>query len=204
MITGGKKALEILMSQELLKNITYLINNSLDREIKHEALRTLDIIIEKKWNELNDDERHEIWKCVCDNLEKNRNDVIALQSFHRIFTCCAEFSFNSSSLLELLSENLMKLESNESLIELSLDLLLHLYKRDIQCLAKFLEFLIQNKVTLSSLINEHFANPKSYGKSRKFLSFTSQILMINNPIIENYLQYDNIPLNLKIPKIFEF
>lgn len=39
---------------------------------------------------------------------------------------------------------------------------------------------------------------------KKFLSFVASFITNNNPIIQNYLQYDDIVNSLKIPKMFEF
>lgn len=187
------------MSQELLKSILYLINHIADREINSEAIQTLEIIIDKKWNELDINAKQEIYNCICSYVEKNKNNENALQCLHRI-TMAEEFPLNQS-VLNIIMENVTK---NLEIAELSLDILHHLARRDFQFAIKFIEFSIENNIKLSDVINETLATPKLYGMARKYLSFIAFIISIQNPIIQNYLQLDDIVNNLKIPKLFEF
>lgn len=187
------------MSQELLNNTLYLINHMADQEIKHEAIQTLDIIIDKSWNELDKDAKEKVWNCLCSYHEKNSSDAIALQSIYRILNV-EEYSINEA-MLNAITENVIH---HEGIIAMSLEILLILFYRDVQYLSYFLEYFIRNSIKLSQIVNETFTKPKQYGTSRQFLSFVASIMTMENSIVQKYQQYDDIVLNLKIPRMFEF
>ena len=185
------------MSQELLNNTIYLIIHMADQEVRHEAIQTLDIIIDKTWNDLDVEAKQKVWKCLCGYLEKNSNDAIALQSIYRILTV-EEFSINEA-MLNAIIENVTK--SDEGNLAVSLEILLNQFQRDAQSLSHFLDYFVRNNKKLSEVINETFASPKHYNASRQLLSFVALIMTMD---VRNYLQYDDIVINLKIPKMFEF
>lgn len=197
LISSGRKALQILMSQELLNNTLYLITHIPDQEVKHEAIQTLDIIIDKTWNELDVEQKQKVWNFLCGYLMKNSGDAIALQSIYRILTV-EEFQINEA-ILNAITKNVTK--SDEGILAASLEILLIQFQRDAQSLSNFLDYFISNNMKLSQVINETFSSPKHYNASRHFLSFVASIMAMD---VRKYLQYDDIVLNLKIPKMFEF
>lgn len=200
LISSGTKALQILMSQELLSNTLNLIKHMPDQEIQHEAIQTLDIIIDKAWNELDMQAKHKVWDCLNSYLEKNACDVIALQSIYRI-SCVEDFSI-TKSILNIITENVTK--NDERIIAVCLQILSNLFQRDVQYLSYFLDYFVRNNVKLSQIINRTFTLPKHYSTSRQFLTFVASIMTMESSIVQNYLQYDDILGNLKIPRMFEF
>lgn len=71
---AGKKPMNILMSQELLKNCLHILNNSV--ELEHEALQLLDIIVDSKWKELELDDKQEVQQSVAMVLKKDFGDPL--------------------------------------------------------------------------------------------------------------------------------
>jgi hypothetical protein len=73
----------------------------------------------------------------------------------------------------------------------------------LQYLSQFLESLIQRDKKLSSVINESFTIPKFYSIGRDLFKFAASIYQTEHPAVVAYLNFDNLEVNLEIPKIFE-
>lgn len=192
------------MSQELLKNTLYIFANSPDTDNKSEALQLLDIIIDKKWNQLDIDEKEDLIKIILNYIYKHSDDYLALQCLHR--TRCTLNNDDSKKLTEKLCENVMNLssDSSEETIYFSINILTLLFKSNEQFLIEFLEVLVHNGKKLSSIINECTKIPKLYHSLKDLMSFAASIFQYEHSAVKNYISYDDLPLNLQIPKIFEF
>jgi hypothetical protein len=196
-MASGKKARDILMSQELLKGTLFLITHVSDQEIKKEAIQVLDIILDKcDSTKLDIDE---IGKCICIHLQRNKSDLIALQSYHRILML-ENYPPNLSMTLDIITDNVIKLNSDERIIDMCAAILLHC-SHHFEFLSQFFEFFIRNDRKLSAIINEAIVVPKLFRTSKRLVSLVAALM--TNPIMEHYLRYDDIVQNLKIPKMFE-
>lgn len=202
LITSGSKALDTLMSQELLRGILYIINNVSDVQIKRESIQTLFIIIDKKCTQLSADEHKEVIKCIFNYLNKNGSDWHALQCLHRILTIENLQVVDVAAVLDTIMQNVVKIDSDEKIMDVSLHLLTTMFRNNIQYTIAFVEFLMLHKIMLSHVVNECVNIPKLFAISKSYLALVGIILSTENPVVKSYLHYDDILSNLKIPKIF--
>lgn len=204
LIKSGNKALETLLAQKLLKGIICVIDTVSDVQIKKEAIQTLDIIVDKKCTQMSDDELQEAMKCISNYIERNGCDLHALQSFYRILSIEKLHVVVTPSMLEIIMKNALKVDADENLVMLAVEILLILCKKDIQYSDQFLEFLMHHNIKLSISINESCSTPKLYALSRKYLKLVGTILACENEKVLSYLNFDDILSNLKISKMFAF
>ncbi|KAG5675183.1 hypothetical protein PVAND_005108 [Polypedilum vanderplanki] len=201
------KALDILMSQEVLSNCLFIINDSGDAEIRHKGIILLDIIIEKSWNKIGIDEKETVIKSLFNYIIKNNSDYMALQAFHRTLDSNA-WPLNveeSQKLTSLLTFNLLKFnnDSNDTLIYFSIKILSKLFNVSLEYLSQFLLLFVQDDKKLSNIINESFKLPKFYSIGKELFTFAASIYQTEHAVVIDYLNYDNLEVNLNIPKIFE-
>lgn len=188
------------MSQELLKGIIYIINNVSDVQIKREALYTLDIIIDKKCTQMSDDELQEVIKCIFNYIKKCGCDLHGLQCFYRILSTERNFVVDGD-MMAIIMSTIIRIDSDENVIGLSMQILTMLTMINIEYLCQFLEFLVVNKVKLSKVINEVVSIPKLYSISKKYLAIVGLIVASEIERVKSYLEFDDILNNLVIPRL---
>lgn len=206
-IAAGIKPMNILMSQELLKNCLHVLNNAVDQE--EEAIQLLELIIEAKWSEIEVEHKTEIEKSAWNLLKKNFDDPMVLQVFLKVVTLGGAWNFNqeqNDQLVIMMTMNLMgeiATESNEKVLPFALKLLSMSFQHNHQNVIKSLEVLVQNNVKLSEIINKCVASPKHFGLIAQLVQFTAALYVDPDPIVVQYFANDS-PENWKIPKIFTF
>lgn len=189
------------MSQELLKSIIYIINNVSDVQIKHEALHTLDIIIDKKCTQMGDDELlQEVIKCIFNHITKCGCEIYALQIFLRILRTGKDFAVDEK-LLNIIIEYSIRVNTDEDNFGYAIEILTILAKMNQKYLKIFLENLLTHKIKLSDVVNSTVSTPKLYGISTKFLTLIGIIITSDNDQTKRYLNFDDILSNLKVPKM---
>lgn len=200
--------MNILMSQELLKNCLHVLNNAVDQE--DEAIQLLDLIIDAKWNEIDVEQKTEIEKSVWSVLKKNFDDPMLLQVFMKIVKLTGVWSLNreqTDQLVVMMTMNLMEgiagESSTEKVLPFALNLLSMSFQHDHQNVVKSLELLAQNNVKLSEIINKAVASPKYFSLIKQLMQFTANLYVDPDPAVVRYFASDS-PENWKVPKIFTF
>lgn len=195
------------MSQELLANCLFIISNSGNSEIRHEAIQLLDILIEKRWIKLDMDDKECVVSTVYNYTFKNISDHLSLQALHRTLDSKAWLLSNDETqkLTHLLTDNLINkfsIDTNDRLIYFSIKILSVLFTVDLKYLSQSLEMFVNHDKKLSSIINETIQIPKFFSISKELIKLAASIHQCEAAI--NYLNYDNLVMNLQIPELFEF
>ncbi|CAG9798847.1 unnamed protein product [Chironomus riparius] len=202
--SNNHKALDILMSQELLQNTLYLTNTG-DVELKHEAIQLLDLIVERKWTSLGIDEKDQVIKSIVSYVNSHPLDYNALQCLYRTGLYIEGESL--TNLVNLMSGNVINLpfsHDNEKSFYFSVKILSNLFKLDPHHLPLFLEMLLKNNIKLSNIINEALKVPKLFNITNDLIHFAGLILTSEQPVALSYLAHDDLVNNLQIPKMFAF
>lgn len=197
--------MNVLLAQELLKNCLHIASNSADHEA--EALQLLDIIVDSKWNELEDHEKQEIQENLWSLLMKGCEDPLLLQVFCKITTFESLNRDETYQILTMMINNLKgvisKEKTDEQLIYFTVKLFLKTMQQDPQNVISMVELLIQQSVKLSDLINEAAGSPKFYSLVKELLQITSSLYTNQHPLAARYFAFDPTE-NIRITKIFEF
>lgn len=202
-VAAGSKPMNILMSQELLKNCLHVLINSVEQE--EETIQLLDLIIDAKWNEIEVEQKNEIENSVWNVLKKNFDDPMVLQVFLKVVTLSGVSSLHPQQIEQLvmmMTMNLME-TSNEKVFPFALKLLSMLFQHNHQNIIKCLELLAQNNIKLSEIINKVVASPKHFSLINQLMQFTANLYVDPDPFVVQYFASDS-PENWKIPKIFTF
>ncbi|XP_070506888.1 uncharacterized protein [Chironomus tepperi] len=202
--SNNHKTLDILMSQELLQNTLYLTDSG-DKEIQHEALQLLDLIVERKWSSLGMDEKDRVIENLLDYISTHPSDHIALQCLYH-----TGFYLEKESLVKVIKLMLLNLinsslnDDNEKSLYFSVKILSTYFKQDPHQFSLLLDMLSEKNVKLSTIINAAFKNPKLFNITNDLVHFAGLILTSELPVASKYLEYDDIVNNLQIPKMFAF
>jgi hypothetical protein len=207
-IAAGSKPMNILMSQELLKNCLHILNNSVDLE--KDAVVLLDLIVDGKWTELALYDKQEIQKNVLSLLKKRYHDALALQILYKIVAnegCWNSSQTDTSEIINMMSMNLIEAatpnEESEQVVHISIKILELAFKADQENVAQSLKFIVQHEVKLSDIINKSAVTPKYYSLARELINFLASLSTFQHPSVTQYFAIDP-PENLRIPKLFEF
>lgn len=180
------------MSQMLMRNCLYIANNS--TELEHEAVLLLDLIIEKKWNEINFEERSYALQTVTTLMRKNFNNVAYLRIFLRLSEMWEHDTRQIEEFIVMMSMNLIEASDHE-IVSHSLNIL-HLFGRShYEIFAKSFDFLVESDVKVSTLITKASNNPKYFPIVRSYLRFLAKAP-------SRYFAFDPLE-NLQIPKFFQ-
>jgi hypothetical protein len=188
-VTGGK-GLDILLSQELLANCIYVIENSL--ELQEDAIQLLELVIDSKLNEISTSDKKIIQQTIFRCLRKNHHKLSCLQVFLKTFDSSNFDEMESNEIVKIMVMNLIEVYDQE-VIQCSLRIIELINQESLNT---SFDFLIQNHQKLSNIINKTAESPKYFPLIRILLKF-----LIKAP--NYYFLYDPID-NLKIPKFFEF
>ena len=204
-VAAGSKPLNILLSQELLKNCLHIASNSVDHET--EALQLLDIIIDSNWNEFEDNEKNEIQEFIWKLFTKKHDEVLVLQLFCKSAALENSGESEAAQVLIMMVKNLrgivLRETTDEHIFYLTVKLLMKVLQRDQQSVIKLVELIAQQNVRLSDLINEAATNPKFYPLVKELMHLTSILFTSQHPLVAQYFAFDPIE-NIRITKIFEF
>lgn len=183
-----------------------MLNESMEQNIL-DAARLLDIIIDMRFGELKIEEQEEVRLSVWNLLKKRSDDPMALQIFYKVAVLNGPSNICSSSedtsqLLNLLVRNFKDGMTDEFILHFTTKVLLAVLQQNQEISVKIVEFLIEQDVKLSALINAAAANPKFFSLVKEITRFIS-ILLTCPTQSSRYFNYDPIE-NIKIPKVFEF
>lgn len=207
-VAAGSKAMNILLSQELLKNCLHILNESAEQEV--DAVQLLDIIVDGKFGELDFDEKQQVKLSVWNLLKKRFNDPLTLQVFFKVTLLDGSwFSMScddQSQLLKLMTRNLKDetmQATDEHVLYFTIKILVAAQKQDPEVAVRVIELLMELDVKLSSVINNAVAQPKLFNVVKELLHFTSLLLSSSSQSIVKYFTFDPTE-NIRIPKLFEF
>lgn len=182
----------MLMSQMLLRNCLYIANNSI--ELEEEAILLLDLIIKKKWNEINFEDRKYALQTVTKVMRKNFNNVTYLRVFVRFSEMWEMEIRQIEEFVIMMSMNLIETNDHEVVFH-SLNILHILSCSHYEIFVKSFEFLMHSNVKVSHLINKAVNNPKYFPFIRNYLRFLAKAP-------SEYFAFDPLE-NLQIPKFFQ-
>lgn len=206
-VAAGSKAMNILLSQELLKNCLHILNESAEQEV--DAVQLLDIIIDGKFGELDFDEQQQVklsvWNLL--NVKKRFNDPLTLQVFFKVTSLDGSwFSMSrddQSQLLKWMIRNLKDEATDEHVLYFTIKILLAAQKQDPEVAVRVIELLMELNVKLSNVINNAVAQPKLFNVVKELLHFTSLLLSSSSQSVATYCTFDPTE-SIRIPKLFEF
>ena len=202
-VASGAKAMNILMSQELLKNCLHILNNK--GELEHEVFKLLDIIVDGKIVEFSHEDQEDVTNATWSVLRQRSNDPLVLQIFLKVVNLERLSDVEAAALITLMVANLRdaSLTNEENMIHFTINILQQLLSSHPQHLSTFVGLLIENQVKLSRIINVSVANPKLFHNVKDLLHFLSQLLHSDTQASSQYSAFDSLE-NLRIPKLFEF
>lgn len=187
----------VLMSQELLKNTIYILNNSVQ-----EAIQLLDLIVDGKWSELTVEEKQQVKKSNWEFLKRNFKDAMALQVFHKVAMIEGSIDLNEGEVVNALVVNLNE-SNDEHVLYFTVRILALACQQDETSGWQFLEQITQHNIKLSSLINTAAENPKLFNLVKDLMHLTSRLITNQHPSVAQYFTLDP-PESIRIPKLFEF
>lgn len=182
----------MLMSQMLLRNCLNIANNSI--ELEEEAVLLLDLIVEKKWNEINFEDRKYALQTVTTVMRKNFNNVTYLRVFVRLSEMWEMNVKQIEEFIIMMSMNLIE-ANDHGVVFYSLNILHLLSRSHYEIFVKSFEFLMQSDVKVSQLINKAVNNPKYFPFIKNYLRFLAKAP-------SEYFAFDPLE-NLQIPKFFQ-
>jgi hypothetical protein len=196
--------MNILMSQELLKNSLHVLDNSVEQQ--EEATQLLDLIIDGKWDELTAEEKQDIEKSVWKAMKKNHDDPMLLQVLIKVTGSSGFLQEQSDTLIPPMTMNLMDVMSpdyNEDLLPFTVKLLSTAFAQNPQGIPQFLQILLTRSFKLSDVVHKLVSTPKHFNTVKLFLQFIANLTTIPDPTVAQYFALDP-PAAWKIPKLFEF
>lgn len=203
-VAAGSKSMNILLSQELLKNCLHILNESAEQGI--DAVQLLDIIIDGKFGEFNADEKQEVWRSIWKLLKRKSDEPLVLQVFFKVADLDKSLSMSceeKSQLLKLMVKNLkdgMTEAADEQVLYFTIKILSAAQNGDQ---VDIVQLLMEQDVKLSVLINNAVANPKLFNVVKELMHFMSTILTNSTQSAAQYVNFDPTE-NIRVPKLFEF
>lgn len=199
--------MNILLSQELLRNCLHIVNESAALEI--DAIQLLDVIVSEGFEEIASDQKQEVELSVFNLLKRKFNDPLTLQVFYRVTALNDSLSMSSddkSQLLSLMIRNLKEgsVETiDEQVLYFTVKILFAAQKDDPEVSTKVVRLLMEQDVKLSTLINNAVVHPKMFSLVNELMHFTAILLANSSPTVVQYFTFDPTE-NIRVPKIFEF
>lgn len=176
-----------------------------------DAVQLLDIVLESKWKEFQPEVKQAVQQSLLKILQKNFDHPIVVQAFLRTveLDCWSLSEIETNEIVKMMTTNLISLEGASSgpisndVVRFSLKILEISFSTNPENVAKFLEFLVQQNVKITNVINITASNPKYYSLVKELMHFTAFISTIQHPYVAEYFSVDSVE-DLKIPKLFEF
>lgn len=165
------------------------MNNSIDH--RDEAVLLLDLIIEKKWEDLKEPEKFEVQENVLKIFQKSPSDPMILKILLRTYN-----PSTSSHLTPILISNLKS--QDEQVLYFTIKLLIKFCKENLTNVTTTLDLLMQNNIKLSAIVNLSTVNPKHFPIFQEVMTLIAIILQHATM----YMSFDPIE-NMKIPQMFK-
>ncbi|XP_059616830.1 uncharacterized protein LOC132261841 [Phlebotomus argentipes] len=209
LVCGGGKPLKILMSQEIVRELISVVQNDYDENIKNESLNCLQLIVSREEEVLSDADNKIIVNAVTE--EKNPETLGGIQLLDR-YLIRKDFQLTDhtdlAKIIAFCTHYLTKYPRKAPTKDIALGFVIY----SIRILANFSsvqeeaaqifiqQFNEEGKL-LSTVISELIESTGQEEVTKELLWFVGNLHNSPFPVVQQYIQRDNLAHNTKFPII---